>query len=195
MVLADRGGVGEALGELLTAHGELCLVVMPGAQRAKEDAAAAGRTAPFRLAIDPENRADWEQLTTAARELAHPLRRVVHLWGLDATLGEHATAAEALEQALVCAQVPLLANWLGGLGGHPAPRLWLATRGAQPVAGQASPGAVAQATLWGLGRTLAVECPALWGGLVDLDPAAPPASAAGSLLAEIVGANGEDQVG
>ncbi len=187
IVLAERGGVGEALGDLLTARGELCLVVT----RLGEPA---GR-GPLRLAIDPAATAGWERLAEAAAELARPLHRVVHLWGLDATVGERATADEALDQALVCAQVPRLAGWLGDLPGHPAPRLWIATRGAQPVAGQASPDAVAQATLWGLGRTLAVERPALWGGLVDLDPAATAAASAGSLLAEMSGASGEEQVG
>jgi myxalamid-type polyketide synthase MxaE and MxaD len=187
IVLADRGGVGEALGDLLAARGELCLVVT----RLGEPA---GR-GPLRLAIDPAATAGWERLAGAAAELARPLHRVVHLWGLDATVGERATAAEALDQALVCAQVPRLAGWLGDLPGHPVPHLWIATRGAQPVAGQASPDAVAQATLWGLGRTLAVERPALWGGLVDLDPAATAAASAGSLLAEMTGASGEDQVG
>jgi len=48
-------------------------------------------------------------------------------------------------------------------------RLWLVTSGAMPVLDGEAP-AVAQAPLWGLGRAVAVEHPASWGGLIDLDP-------------------------
>ncbi len=55
-------------------------------------------------------------------------------------------------------------------------RLWIVTRGAQPVdAGATLEGALA-APLWGFGRTLAVEAPSLWGGMVDLDPGDPRAT-------------------
>src|SRR5262249_49475606 len=71
----------------------------------------------------------------------------------------------------------------------PKPRLWIVTRGAQHVAGEAAPRAWLQATCWGLGRTLALEAPEVWGGLVDLDP---DADAAASHAARLSGvASGE----
>lgn len=53
-------------------------------------------------------------------------------------------------------------------------RLWIVTRGAQAIqpGDDANP---SQAALWGLGRSLAMEQPRLWGGLVDL-PASPGAA-------------------
>jgi myxalamid-type polyketide synthase MxaE and MxaD len=52
---------------------------------------------------------------------------------------------------------------------------------------------IGQAPLWGFGRTLALEHPELWGGLVDLDDEPSPALAA-ALADELLGAAGEDQV-
>jgi len=49
-------------------------------------------------------------------------------------------------------------------------QVWSVTRGAQAV-GVESPDA-AQAAAWGIGRVAAAELPELWGGMVDLDPAA-----------------------
>lgn len=49
-------------------------------------------------------------------------------------------------------------------------RLWLITSGAMPVIDGEAP-AIAQSPIWGLGRAIAVEHPAIWGGLIDLDPA------------------------
>jgi myxalamid-type polyketide synthase MxaC len=50
-------------------------------------------------------------------------------------------------------------------------RVWSVTRGAQSAHASEQPNA-AQAAAWGIGRVAAVEMPTLWGGMVDLDPAA-----------------------
>jgi NADP-dependent 3-hydroxy acid dehydrogenase YdfG/acyl carrier protein len=57
-----------------------------------------------------------------------------------------------------------------------------------------SPVSLPQAALWGLGRTLALEQPQLWGGLVDLDPEASAGQAAGQLVDEAFSAEAEDQL-
>ena len=67
------------------------------------------------------------------------------------------------------------------------PRLWLVTRGAE--------NALAQAPLWGLGRSFATEYPEMWGGLIDLPAEAASDVAADLLLREIQAGDGEDQVG
>jgi acyl transferase domain-containing protein/acyl carrier protein len=88
---------------------------------------------------------------------------------------------------------------LAAAGQDPPARAWLVTRGAAAVA----PTLVvvpSQASLWGLGRVLALEHPELWGGLIDLDPAAAPGGPADSsaeaeaVLDAIGGAGREDQV-
>jgi len=74
-----------------------------------------------------------------------------------------------------------------------APRLFLLTRNAQPIdAGdRANP---AHAVLWGLGRTLALEYPEIWGGVVDVDESVPAGLAARYVVEEAHGGDGEDQV-
>ena len=92
---------------------------------------------------------------------------IVYLRGLD---HQHETPADF--QAYACGgllhlvQSLLVANIKGSA------RLWIVTRGAQNV--EEAPGeiAVAQAPLWGLGRVIALEHPALACVCVDLDPLA-----------------------
>jgi phthiocerol/phenolphthiocerol synthesis type-I polyketide synthase B len=72
-------------------------------------------------------------------------------------------------------------------------RLVFVTRNAQPVTegDRANP---AHAVLWGLGRTLALEHPEIWGAVIDLDELVPDRLTARYLLAEAAAADGEDQV-
>ena len=72
---------------------------------------------------------------------------------------------------------------------HPAPRLWLVTRGAQSL--DETPVAPGQAGLWGLGRTIARELPFLACTNVDLDP---ETSDMRGLWGELTGEPGESQV-
>ncbi|MGW4059748.1 type I polyketide synthase [Amycolatopsis sp. NPDC004747] len=73
----------------------------------------------------------------------------------------------------------------------PGTRCWAVTRAALAVtaADLPDPG---QAAVWGLGRTVALESPARWGGLIDL-PAALDEHA-GRLLAGVLAGGTEDQV-
>ncbi|MFE6776901.1 type I polyketide synthase [Streptomyces sp. NPDC057702] len=71
--------------------------------------------------------------------------------------------------------------------------LWSVTRGAVSTGPSDAPADPVQAQVWGLGRVVALEHPALWGGLVDL-PASLDARS-GALLRQVLsGATGEDQV-
>jgi phthiocerol/phenolphthiocerol synthesis type-I polyketide synthase B len=74
-----------------------------------------------------------------------------------------------------------------------APRLYLLTRNAQPV-GEGDRANPAHAVLWGLGRTLALEHPEIWGGIVDVDESVPTGLAARYVLDEAHGGDREDQV-
>src|SRR5262249_30435005 len=50
------------------------------------------------------------------------------------------------------------------------------------------------APLWGLGRTIALEYPEIWGGLVDLDPRGDLEPQAELLVRAVLASDGEDQV-
>ncbi|MEW5809830.1 MAG: type I polyketide synthase [Actinomycetota bacterium] len=76
------------------------------------------------------------------------------------------------------------------------PRLFVVTRNAQPVADgdRANP---AHAVLWGMGRTLALEHPEFWGGLLDVDETLPAELLGAYLRAEAAtteSADRDDQV-
>ncbi|MGB1224043.1 MAG: type I polyketide synthase, partial [Mycobacterium sp.] len=73
------------------------------------------------------------------------------------------------------------------------PRLFLLTRNAQPI-GEGERADPAHAVLWGLGRTLALEHPELWGAVLDIDESVPAVVAARWVLAEAGAGDGEDQV-
>ena len=71
----------------------------------------------------------------------------------------------------------------------------IVTSGAQAVEAHPRPRVdVEQATVWGLGRVIAEEHPELWGGSIDLDPAADADTRAAHLAAEICRGDEEPQV-
>jgi rifamycin polyketide synthase module 1/2/3 len=71
--------------------------------------------------------------------------------------------------------------------------LWCVTAGAVNIGIQDAVTAPAQASLWGLGRAVALERPDRWGGLVDL-PATSDTRTVQRLLGVLDGAAGEDQL-
>ena len=77
--------------------------------------------------------------------------------------------------------------------GSQPPKLFFLTRNAQPVidGDRANP---THAVLWGLGRTLALELPEIWGGVIDVDESIPPVLAARLVRDEATIGDGEDQV-
>ncbi|WP_311621510.1 type I polyketide synthase, partial [Streptomyces johnsoniae] len=72
-------------------------------------------------------------------------------------------------------------------------RLWCVTRGAVSTGSSDPLISPRQAQVWGLGRVVALEHPAQWGGLIDL-PESPDAHALAELCQVLAGLNGEDQV-
>jgi len=99
--------------------------------------------------------------------------------GLDAESGYRwFNAARRLTTAMASMMLP--------------PKLFVLTRNAQPLSegDLANP---AHAVLWGLGRTLALEHPEIWGAVLDVDDSVPAEQAAGYLLTEAHNGDGEDQ--
>lgn len=111
-------------------------------------------------------------------------RGVIDLWGLDRP------GDDPLPAPTVCQDGVRVLQTLLGMGEARPPRLWLVTKGAQPV-GLGPVDAPLASALWGLGRVLGEEHPEMWGGLVDLDPTASPEEDAGNLLAELRRADDE----
>jgi acyl transferase domain-containing protein/pimeloyl-ACP methyl ester carboxylesterase/acyl carrier protein len=88
-----------------------------------------------------------------------------------------------------------LLSLIQALAHHPQPaKLWLITTGAQSTGPEDPLLAPDQAVLWGLGRTLRLEHPELWGGLVDLRPGPDWDPQAAVLVSHIQGQSREDEV-
>ncbi|WP_437512398.1 SDR family NAD(P)-dependent oxidoreductase [Sorangium sp. So ce1099] len=105
-------------------------------------------------------------------------RGIVHFGALD--LGAGAACIRGLDD---------MRRWI--TAARPPSRLWLVTRGAVSVAGEAiDPG---QASLWGLGKVASLEHPATWGGLIDL-PVSVVEDASADVAAELLADAGEGQV-
>lgn len=181
LVLCDEGGVGAALARALEQNGRsvTCLArgdVFGDARGTRLDEAAARH---LRRAVEEAPRDGDARLGC------------VHLWGLDvpALEAQPRAALDAGEAwGVGAALVVLQACVASGVSA----RLWLATRGAQPVVPSDTLAGLAQATAWGFGRTCAMEHPELWGGVIDLDPA-DDAEGAARRLHGVLGAAGEDQ--
>ncbi len=178
LVLADRSGIGEALAERL---GD-CVLAFAG-----ETYRQVGER---RFEIDPFSLADLERLLATEPTL----QGIVHLWSLDAPEADALTLPD-LESAsrLGCGSALHLIQAV--LKGRHSPRLWLVTRGAQPLAPEdphGTPG-VAQSPLWGLAKVATLEHPELRCACVDLDPGAVD-DGAQALLEELRSDGPEDQV-
>ena len=186
LIFTDAGGVGAAVASRLSADGAGCVLVQPGDRYEQLD--------PGRFLVRPGDRDDVRRLVDTAVG-TNGSTGIVHLWSLDAKVGPDASAGE-LEAAhrLGCGSIlPLVQELAAARRPGPLP-LWLVTRGAQPAGAVLAADALPAATVWGMGRTLAVEHADLWGGLVDLDPSSPAEDAAARLGAQLLAADGEDQV-
>lgn len=185
VVLMDARGVGKGVAALLVEQGERCVTVSPGARFA--------RSGSDEFQIDPHDPEQVRRLFEEALDPAlPPLRGVVYLWSLDSATELATAMLEATPAAcgglLHVVQALAHAEEKGAIS---SARLWVITQGAQPTSKEPGPVSVAQAAVWGLGRVVALEHPALWGGLIDIERGAPDAP---SLLAELLTPDGEDQI-
>nr|QVV57684.1 beta-ketoacyl synthase [Myxococcales bacterium] len=186
LLLMDDGGAAAALAFLLLARGEACVRARPGERFARLESGL--------FEIDPKNPEHYRRLLREAFGKDVLCRGVVHMFALDAAPWE-ATTPQTLDEdvtrgslsALYLLQALLRQGW------RDVPRLWLVTRGAQPVLANGVPLAAAQAPLWGLGRTIALEHPEVECTRVDLDPARNPDEAS-LLLRELSSRDREDQI-
>jgi len=152
--------------------------IADGPARAVADALRERGAAVVPLTVErPDRAALAERLAQAG-----PVDGVVSLLALDESDGPGLTsglaATLALAQALRDAAV--------------AAPFWVLTRGAVGTGPTDPPAHPLQAQVWGLGRVLALEQPATWGGLVDLPDLLD--ARAGTRLAAVLAGAGEDQV-
>ncbi|RKH34084.1 LLM class flavin-dependent oxidoreductase [Corallococcus praedator] len=184
-VLMDGRGVGKELAARLEARGDTVVRITAGATFQSLGAR--------HYQVAPGDAAQLRQLVETLLVAGGPVPRgLVHLWSLEGLDPAQTTVATLeAEQTAGALTVLGLVQALVGSGAVRPPRLWLVTRGCQPPAGAS--GALASATLWGLGRVVSAEHPEVWGGLVDLEPDAPADPSAAALCGVLLAPGGEDQ--
>ena len=177
LIFGDRSGIAKQLIELIAAKGELHVLISTGNVFERIDAK--------HFKVNPANPDDFDRVfTEVCGRKSNAVQRILHLWSLDITPLDQ-TTAEQLEadQLLNCGSIVHLVR---ALTKHTVKaRLWLISRGAQPVRAKPESLAVTQSPIWGLGRVIALEHAEIWGGLIDLEEAANGAAQASQLWQEV----------
>ncbi|MBD2522077.1 type I polyketide synthase [Nostoc sp. FACHB-133] len=132
LILTDRQGIGENLSQQLQQQGENCILVFAGETYQKQDSQ--------HYQIQPNCLDDFKQLL---QTVSSECLGVVHLWSLDITPAELTTLASLAgenmgdrplsDRNLGCISTLHLVQALAETGWQNTPRLWLVTRGVQPV--------------------------------------------------------------
>jgi len=182
----DEGGTAASMSFLLVTRGEACVRVRRGTKFARIEAGL--------YEIEPGNPEHYQKLLREAfgREVA--CKGIVHLFALDSATWDATdidTIAYDVERG--CVSVMYLLQAMARQGWRDMPRLWIATRGAQAVLASGAPLCVSQSTLWGLGRTIALEHPEVECTRIDMDPVR-SADEAPLLWREISARCREDQI-
>jgi natural product biosynthesis luciferase-like monooxygenase protein len=187
MIFADQLGIGQSLATLLEMQGETCFVVYC---HQEDRISSAGE-----MLLDPADPQAMQELIKQMRTLKYPCRGVVHLWSLNTTPSEQTTISSLDKDCTLTLTSTLhLVQSLIQTNTSQLPQLWLVTQGTQTTGSEAIPPAIAQAPIWGLGRSLASEVPHIWGGLVDIGCEFATIEAAKALFTEIWHQDGESQI-
>jgi acyl transferase domain-containing protein/acyl carrier protein len=187
LILADPQGVAAGLAEFLEVRDERCVLVFPAERYEQVEA--------DRYLIRPGSAEDFRRvLEEGCRDGPAAWQGVVHLWSLAGYSPDNPDL-EALKSAseLGCSSTLRLLHALGHTRHKTALRIWLVTRGGQPVLSQNGRLQLGQAPLWGMGRVIALEHPELRCVRIDLDPAGNDEEIE-RLFQEVWSPDSEDQV-
>ena len=180
LIFADQYGVGTKVANLFRAHGHICTLVYRGEnlQAIDKNTWMVNPAAPASIA---------QLLNDALPDKDQPWRGVIYLWALNA--GNDDVPQDQQEQ--ISGGALHLVQTLIQTRDASNPGLWMITRGAQPVKNDSE--AIAQAPIWGLGNTIALEHPQLNCVRIDLDPV-PAVDNAQSIFDEILAETNETRI-
>ena len=192
MIFADAKGFGAALAERLGNAGHHCRLVYRKATPAQHDSR-------FPTSAVDERKPDGFRrlLKEFAAGAPLPCEGVVYLWGLDAPPVENLTLVglKSGSETMCRGALALIQALAESRTANPGSvKLWFVTANAQNSEGLSRHVDPVQAPLWGLGRTVAIECPGIWGGLVDLQLNARQTPDIDLLTAELLHPDGESQI-
>jgi acyl transferase domain-containing protein/surfactin synthase thioesterase subunit/acyl carrier protein len=190
ILFADDKGIAPALATCLQANGDQCHLVYRGMEFCQRDR----RT----WTIDDRRTDDYNVLLQQiASDDPSPIKGAVYLWGLDAPPADALTPVALRSGSETICRGAL--NMLCALTGNRSAsssglRLWFVTADTQNSNQRAQQVHPLQACLWGLGRTIAIEYPNIWGGLIDVRSESDIGPMAEALAAELIAPDGESQI-
>ncbi len=165
LIFTEQAGVGDGVAARLQAQGADCVLIQPGDEYCQID------RNHYRLS--PIRREHFNQLITDVSASVPVQFGIIHLWSLDNpfdAISDDAQRTSALlerTQQLICGSILHLAQTLSersvALVG-----LWVITSGVHSIHEEFARG-IAQSSVWGLGRTIALEYPNWKFACIDLD--------------------------
>jgi NAD(P)-dependent dehydrogenase (short-subunit alcohol dehydrogenase family)/acyl carrier protein len=173
MIFADRAGVGDHIAEQIRGAGLKASCFYAGSST--NGATLAGQAQDILSRSLPQIRGGVG---------------LVYLWPLENSAASDGLPEEVLGQ---CETVLRIAHHLRAEK-QAEVRLWLGTNGALAIDGQEPIIGLSSAALWGLGRSMALEFPDRWGGLVDFDHQDAPVDSAYHLWGMLSRQCAENQV-
>jgi acyl transferase domain-containing protein/acyl carrier protein len=176
LIFADEQGLSEALAQTLQQRGDQVTRVCAGTAYQAVDEQT--------FVIRPAEATDYRRLMATLSHTTGAITDVVHCWSLDsAVTAQVCDLATGAYQS--CGTTLHLVQAL--LHEYPTPpHLWLITRGAQAVQRQEAVTGFAQAALWGMGKTIALEHPELHCVCIDLAESTALATQSNALCAVLV---------
>ncbi len=158
--------LGKELATLFQSSNQSYVIVCPGANYSIS-------TDKTRAWINPDSFEDYQQLLyDFGSDRQIPCCGIIHLWSLNPEFANNSINLIDTPQKLGYQSILLLLQSLNTITLSETPKIWLVTRGAQPVKANGTDINLASSLLWGMGRTMSLEHPEWFGGLVDLDPEA-----------------------
>jgi len=176
LVLADDSGWGEAIAAILESNGRRCRILHQPKANGSGGASSGDDEHAFRALLAE----------------AGPLQGIAYLWPLNCPPPIKLEAKRLPEiQRRQLAPLLGLARSLVEVP-HP-PRLWLLTRAAQAAVRTDEMSGLMQTPVWGIGRTMALELPAIFAGIIDLPAGSPQSADVAMAMAPLVGARVDTQ--
>jgi acyl transferase domain-containing protein len=185
IILADQTSIAAQLARNLEQRGNECILVDEGTTFAGNESG--------RWTINPADRDHFSRLVTEIPR-TRPLEGIIFMRSCGAAAAAEPSADALLQSQLrSCTAVLHLVQALLALGVETP--LWLVTRNAVAAgSGSSAVPDLMQASLWGMGRAIAVEHPRLWGGMIDVSLQSAGGEAAAAVAQEIESGDLEDQV-
>lgn len=187
LILADGEDVANELAGRLTRRGDVCRLL---------HARDLGASTQSNAVIDDMFSVLLDAVDTMSRPDEPPLRGIIDLRPSDTNRQIRKTSDVDLLQRWIVGGAAAVFRALAHAPMHRSAtaRVWLVTRNAVAAAGEGRPINPMMATIWGLGRSAALEHPNAWGGLIDLDADTSARVSADILFQQILNGAREDQI-